>query len=174
MSRGKHAGLVASLFEKLPLFNEASIHNILEIRSELEKPLIRFRSTISSYSSQIESAQWNPDFVHEADDLFTKDVAPAILELEEACKASSLLRSLAKKLGEPLELPKSSFIGLMISSLGEFGHWTKVIMGSAAGAANLTNDAYQEWKTQQQNIERSQLYFYYRTGKRLEEIYSSK
>jgi hypothetical protein len=48
--RGKEAGLAAELFKRLPLFEEASIDEILDIRRELERPLVRFRSAMIGFS----------------------------------------------------------------------------------------------------------------------------
>jgi hypothetical protein len=41
VARGKHSGLAARSLERLPVFEQASIKEILDIRQELEHPLTR-------------------------------------------------------------------------------------------------------------------------------------
>lgn len=45
IARSKHSGLAANLLERLPLFDDASIDELLDIRRELERPLVRFSSS---------------------------------------------------------------------------------------------------------------------------------
>ncbi len=55
VKKGVHAGLMSDLLGRLPLFDRASMQEVLDIRGELERPLVRFRSAINKYSDTIGS-----------------------------------------------------------------------------------------------------------------------
>ena len=51
----KHAKLAGNLLIALPSFEFATTDEILDIRKELEKPLVRFRSKLLAYDAEIQS-----------------------------------------------------------------------------------------------------------------------
>jgi len=168
VTRSKQAGIIANLFERLPLFDKASIEEILDIRSELEKPLIRFRSAIIKYGEYIKSAAWAPDFLFEADQLYRREIEPAILEIEEAYKSSSYLRVLAGKATEPLAT--TTALGVAVSQLSQFLDLTQQSLLLGVGGGKIAYDTYIKQKGLRDNLEQNQLYFYYRVGKKLEKL----
>ncbi len=84
IARGRHSGLASDLLRHLPLFEKATVKEILDIRRELENPLLHFRGAVIGMSEDIRSAAWDADFPSDADKEFRKVVKPAILEIEEA------------------------------------------------------------------------------------------
>ncbi|HRW99847.1 MAG TPA: hypothetical protein P5280_10170, partial [Cyclobacteriaceae bacterium] len=71
--RAKHVGTSSGLIERLPLFDFATVDEVLDIRRELEEPLIRFRAAIMAYSSEIKSVPWDSSFSQEIEErLFYK------------------------------------------------------------------------------------------------------
>jgi hypothetical protein len=46
VARGRHSALASDLLQRLPLFEKATVQEILDIRRELEDPLVRFRSAV--------------------------------------------------------------------------------------------------------------------------------
>jgi hypothetical protein len=172
IARGRHSGLAANLLQRLPLFDEASVDEILAIRSELDRYLVRFRGSVLKYSSQIESEAWSDDFESEADEVFIRDVAPAILDIEDAVKSNSYLSNLATRaVGISVTGVPATSLAVMVTH----SHLTQlpaVVLGSiGAGllsAATLyTYTAFHEWSEQHHKIESSSLYFYYRTAQQL-------
>ncbi len=73
--------------QKLSLENDLR----LDIRQELERPLTRFRSAMIKFSSEIKSASWDLDFVSDADQVFRREVAPTILDIEEEISSSTIV-----------------------------------------------------------------------------------
>jgi len=96
--RGKHSILAKNLLEKLPLFDKASIDEIMDIRSELDKPLVNFRQAIIGFAGDIKTVAWDKDFPVEADQVFYQKVAPTILELEERVKQTKSLSNFVARL----------------------------------------------------------------------------
>jgi hypothetical protein len=166
ITKAKQAGLSSSLFEKLPLFDEASVDDIIQIRKELDKPLTRFRSAIAGFSRKIEHEPWEKEFPHEVEQIFIEHVEPAILEIDDAYKSNKFIFSLVKKVADkPLVLPSTSAIGLLMSQASNTPNIITQSLSLAAGGAIIGLEAVQDWRQKNQEIEKNQLYFYYRVKK---------
>ncbi|MEW6404167.1 MAG: hypothetical protein AB1649_20415, partial [Chloroflexota bacterium] len=151
--RAKQVGLSAGLFEKLPLLDNATIDEVIDVRKELEKPLIRFRSAIISFSEEIESATWDKDFPFEVDQVFRSKVEPAMLDIHEAFRANNPIQRLIQSFADkPLLLPGTSALGYMISQASEL----PAIIGLAAGASVAALDGIRQWREKNTEIERNQ------------------
>ena len=62
ISQAKQTQLATDLLGRLPLFDEASMNEILDIRRELDPHLIRFRSAIIKYAEKIRNASRDKEF----------------------------------------------------------------------------------------------------------------
>ncbi len=166
--RGKQSGLAARLLERLPLFDQATVNEILDIRRELETPLTRFRSSIIRFSDSIRTAAWDEDFSFEAEQVFQRDVEPAVLDLEEAVKTNRYLSVLLRKVVDrPLTIPSASALGILMSKLSDLPDIASQAFGLASASGLLAYDAYKDWLNDRRKIEENQLYFYYKAGTRL-------
>lgn len=165
IARGRHSGLASDLLRRLPLFEKATVQDILDIRRELEKPLIRFRGAVVEMSENIRSAAWDGDFPSDADMAFRKVVEPAILEIEEAVQDNGSLSSLLLKgvrLGD-----WATGLGVMLSTLAGLPDVASVLLGSGTTAGMTARGAYKEWREDRKNIESNHMFFYYETRERL-------
>jgi hypothetical protein len=174
--RGKEIALAADLLARLPLFERASVKEILDIRRELEKPLAHFRSSMIKFSDQIQSASWDKDFVRDADQVFRSEVAPAVLALEEEEKSNSFLSKLTAKVAD-----KSLQVGGAVTASGAISALAvrmlnlpladvaALAVGPAIVAGGVAYTAYTEWKDKQKEIEGNSLFFYYKAGSLLED-----
>lgn len=170
ISRGKQSVLAGALLERLPLFDEATIDEILDIRKELYKPLVRFRKAIIIFSEDMRTAAWDKDFPGEADQLFHKDIAPAVLEIEESLKSTkSLLMFFERVARKPLV--GGGVLSVILSQMGALPNLLPspiTVAGGLAAAGLTTLVEYGEILKERKNIEHNQLYFYYRAGKMLQ------
>jgi hypothetical protein len=167
VSRGKHCGLAARLLERLPLFDEASISEILDIRRELEIPLIRFRSKMIEFSGKIKTAAWDEDFSFEAEQVFQRDIEPTILDIEEAVRSNKYLVTLTRKLyDKSLTITGGSALALLMSKTS-IPDIVSQSLGVGIPVGVIVYDTYKEWQEKQRTSEQNQLYFYYRSGKLL-------
>lgn len=166
ISRAKQAGLSSGLFDRLPLFDQASISEVLDIRKELSKPLIRFRAGVVGFSKEIESAPWNKEFPQETEQVFVERIQPAVLDIENACKSNkALLEIVNRSLTHP-GVVTTSALGIALSKLSQFPD----VFIALSVAAGITLGAYEAFKERRQaieEVEKNQLYFYYRAGKLL-------
>jgi hypothetical protein len=176
--RGRHSGLAADLLERLPLFEQATVDEILDIRRELAPPLIRFRKAITEFSATIKTAPWDEDFVSEAGTIFHRDVAPAVQEIEERVQSNRYLLLLLKRIGAP----SASMLAAAMSRIADLPEIIAQTISNPAAAQAVTPavasavaattgkailDTRWEKYEQQRSIEQHQLYFYYRAKMRL-------
>jgi hypothetical protein len=168
VDRGKHSGLAGHLLQRLPLFDQASIDEILDIRQELDRPLVRFRGAIVKFSQDIESAHWDKDFASDAEQVFYRDVAPAILDIEEAVKSNRLLTVILRRfVDKPMTLVQGSLLSIVLSQVSQLPEEIVLGLGVAASSAAVVYDAYREWEEKRKEVEKNQLYFYHQAQKRL-------
>jgi hypothetical protein len=169
ITKAKQTGLSSGLFEKLPLFDEATVDEIIGIRKELDKPLTRFRSAIIGFSRKIEHEPWAEEFPHEVEQIFIEHVEPAVLEIDEAYKSNKFIVSLLKKLADkPLVIPGTSAIGFLMSQAINVPSVVTESLSLVAGSAIIGLEAIQGWLEKKQDIEKNQLYFYYRLKKSID------
>jgi hypothetical protein len=168
INRAKQIGLSSDLLRRLPLFDEASVDEILDIRKELDKPLIRFRSAIIQFSRDAQSAAWDKEFSKEAEQVFREHVEPAVLDIEEACRSNKLLLRILPTLAEKPAVPlTTSVLALMLAQASQLPEMVVGGLSVAAGVSAATLRSVQEWRERNREIEGNQLYFYYKAGKML-------
>ena len=171
-----HAGVSDNIIHRLPSFDQAPVDEILDIRKELHDPLIRFRAKMLEYSDSIQVMPWNKDFVSECSILYEKEIAPAILEIEERTKENSFIRNLAKNVITDGDFLKSSgglMVGVaaagVISSFSQAVSMdTAIIATGGAWAVQKIATTYDEYNKTKREIAKNDLYFYYQAGKRLD------
>jgi len=154
----------------------ATVKEILDIRRELDKPLRRFRAAIIGFSENIKHASWDQDFSVDAEQVFARDVAPEILNLEEAVKATSFLSNLTSHFAE-----KSFQLGGVVTgSIALSGLAMRMSnvplvdvaalsIGPILAAGGIAYNSYRKWKSEQEIAEQNNLFFYYQAGRLLEQ-----
>ena len=170
-NRAKHSALAAHMLEKLPHYEGATIDQVLEIRSELDRPLVRFRSALIKFSETIKSAAWDKDFASDAETMFMKEVAPAILDIEDASKSNKLVVAIIRGLADkPLAVPSGSLIGMAISTFSGLPDALTLSLGAGAAASTIIFDAYKAWSEKNLHVQQNAMYFYYQAAKKLERL----
>jgi len=164
--RGKEIGLAADLIERLPLFEQASVDEILDIREELQRHLIRFRGAMINFSDSIMNAAWDEDFTFDAEQIFRRDVAPEILNIEDEVKANPYLAELTRKwITQPFAIPSGiAALGLSLSNQ-PLPALAALAVGTVINTALAVYDTHKEHRNKQLSIERNNLFFYYQAGK---------
>ncbi|MDQ3706508.1 MAG: hypothetical protein M3437_15085 [Chloroflexota bacterium] len=173
--RAKHIQLAAELFSRLPGFHDAPIDELIDIRRELERPLVRFRGALLDFSDQIRFAPRDKDFTYEVGKIIQRNIEPAILDIEDSINSNVYLERLSKKLlKEPLQVAGGSALGMVLGTLSSLPVVAVPILAAGVAGAILALDSYNEWKEKTQEIERNQIYFYYRTRERLSKVSQSR
>lgn len=163
MRRGKHVATASGFLSQLPAFPEATIGEILDIRADLAKPLIRYRSGVSELATMIESGPLDKDFSQEIEIVYVEKVLPALLEITELVRSTSFLRELAS------EVVKDANKLAGVLALGILNAETVPAL-TAAGATGVAIAARTAWRRHQASadIQKHQLYFLYKTEKLLQ------
>ncbi len=168
----QHAGVSDNLLQKLPNFSDASIDEIIDIRNELSIPLVRFRSQMLKFSDDIQSCPWDKDFEFECIQLYAKEIAPAIQEIDELTKGASFIKNLARNsLVDSNLIKTASGLIVSIAAAGVFSAYSNVVSsGVAIGTATLAWTAekvastYLQMQDSNKEITKKDLYFYYQAG----------
>ncbi len=155
IARGQYSGLSGELLQRLPLFEEATVAEVLDIRRELEGPLRGFRLAVSDFSSLIRSAGWEPKFAEEVDALFREKVQPEIERIEEAVRENRSLDALARRVVR--HGATHATFGAVIGSVSDLS----ALAGLAIGLGSASVQAFLDQQERLQDIQDKQLYFYY-------------
>jgi hypothetical protein len=103
----------------------ATLAEIVEIRRELESPLIRFRGGVMKLSQQIASAPWEPDFEGDVTAAIHREIEPAVADIEEQVRQNPYLPTRScRGDGEPRSLTDGP----------SDGHRVGVGLGALAGS----------------------------------------
>lgn len=166
--RATHVGLAASLLERLPLFDEATLAELLDIKAELQKPLLRFQHAMMKYSSEMSLASWDPEFQLEAERVFRREIEPIVLTLEEDMRSNNYLLEIGRRLPEkPFAISGTSALGVAIANSKFLGETWFSVASVGASAAVLAADAWKQYATEKRKIESNQLFFYIKAGQKL-------
>ncbi len=95
--RGRHSGLASDLLRRLPLFEQASISEVLDMRRDLRVPLLGFRQAVATFAREVRSAAWHEGFEEEAEALFREKVEPEVEKIEHAIKENSSYAELGRR-----------------------------------------------------------------------------
>lgn len=170
-----HAGLTDRLLLKLPSFEFAEVNEILDIRKELEKPLLKFRGKTIEYTENIQTLPWDKDFEDECYILYNKEIVPSILEIEETITDNNILKNLGVKvMTDSSMLGNISGLVVGVAAAGAITTFSNAIAADkamlatgGAWAISKIASAYNEYKIKAKEVERKDLYFYHKAGRNL-------
>ena len=170
-----HAGMSDNLIQRLPSFETAGVDEILDIRKELNPSLARYRAEMLSYSEEIQIMPWDDNFEYACTELYYKKIVPAITEIDELTKENTFIKNLgfsALTSGDVLR----TLGGLVISIAagGVIGAYndvvstdTAVLASGGAWAVSKVAAAFRENREKKREIQKKELYFYYKAGQML-------
>ena len=155
--------LGSAFLTALPSFDQASIAEVLDIRGELEGPLVRFRSAMSAMAAEISSP--DPQTIDEAaQQLWVQEIAPSIAEVEELIQENRYLLRLADRFTDKTAM--AGVVGLA-ACITKFSGLAEVISASAVGTMPFLLAARDRWMHQRQIAQRNELYLLSAVKRRL-------
>ncbi len=154
--RGRHGELAGDLLGRLPLFEGATVDEVLDIRRALERHLRGFRSAVSGFSREIQSAAWEPGFAGEADVLFREKVEPEVEGIEEAVRENRSYAELGRRVLSSGGFVRASF-GALLGGASELGALSGLALGIGVSGVQALVDQYNRTR----ELRGNQLYFYY-------------
>lgn len=163
-SRAAHLG--AGFIGRLPVFPDAPFDELLDLRTELSGPLVRYRGAVVHMSKSLQSSPFERAIVEEADDVWVETVAPALADLEDALTEHGLVREMARRAradARALVLGGPSFL----IGLQEIGHLSAAVSALVSGgslAAGVVGPAMNDRRASASANKRAELYYLYRLG----------
>lgn len=158
--RIKHSNLTMTMLNNLPTFDKAKLNEILDIRTELDPYLLRFRSAVTGYTELIESDITDEDLLYEIDKLIIKEINQAIIDIDEQCKGNHYIRELSHKLVNSKWVQAAS-VGLILGNVFDlFTVTSSIVTGAVSTGAEITNH-HKQWRENKVKIEQNNLFFYY-------------
>lgn len=139
----KHAGEAAvgsGLIARLPTLPTAPIGELLDLRRDLERPLVRYRAAVARLADRLAYHPFSRESVAEIDDLWTREVAPALVEIEEGFVEHGLVREVARTIGADLKrlIREGAALYVGLGTVASVSGWiasTAAVAGPAAEAA---------------------------------------
>lgn len=170
--RGKSAHLAAMLFNRLPLFETVPVDELLDVRRALDGPLTRFRGALLKLSDTLQAAPWDAEFPADAELLITRDIAPAVEDINAAVRENRLATALVRNAAErPAGVASGTVLGaslsLLVSQTTALPAVIATALASTVGVGLAVQAGYEQWREKQATVERQELYFYYRVGQAL-------
>jgi hypothetical protein len=152
--------MTASAFMgRLPTFPNATVDEVLDIRTELAPSLTQFRAAMVTISKTFTSAAWEASFEDEVHDAWVESVLPAIETIDASVRDSRSLSALANSV---TGAANASYPGLAIVATGLLGHVDPVAaLGGGLSAAGPLLQAFRDRKTTDHDIRMQPFYFLY-------------
>ncbi|MEM0963928.1 MAG: hypothetical protein AAGK21_15480 [Bacteroidota bacterium] len=168
-ANARSGGLGASVLQRLPLFDRATVAEVLDIRSDLDAPLARFRAAIDGFSDEVAAAAWDADFQVEAARVYRQRVVPAVEDIETVVASVGYLRELVSRYAErPAQFVPVAVPALTVA-LTSAGALSQVVAASLVGGSLLANGvaAGWTWRDARREVEARRLFFVYATRRQL-------
>lgn len=163
VKKGQHVALAGHVFDRLPVFERASVDELVDVRMQLQVPLVRFRSAMIRFSVAVKEAPWDDDFRTEAELILLQEVEPALIELDELVRENSYLWQLLNAvIGDRKALVGA--LGLAMTNWGQLAGELLSVPASAVAGMLATHRA---WKAEanrrklDKQIRSHEMYFVY-------------
>jgi hypothetical protein len=175
VSHAGQAALGGGFAARLPTFSDAPIDELLDLRSDLDKQLSRYRRGIVKMADRLTYRAYDAEFEVEIDDLWRTEVKPALDEMTEGFAEHSLVRDIARVMSTDIKSIISASVGpsvmVGLDTLTHLGALISVIGGAAAPAATVATQiaqAHARRRTELGEMEKCDLFYLYDLNRRLE------
>lgn len=157
----------AGLLAMLPSFPSATTLEVLDIRSDVAKPLAAYRREVADLSTALASQPWEPAFPAELDELWREKVQPTLDELSERLAETSFLRQLGPRLVKPADLLKSGAVAWCASSLVTRADRVTAAAGVATAGISAVAGAARDSRRRVRDVAGSGLWLLHHVEQRL-------
>ncbi len=137
LKHASEAAVGSGLIARLPAFPQAPLDELLDLRSDLGDPLVRYRRAVMRLASKLRSRAFDVEAAVELDDLWHEEVAPVLVELEERFADHGLVREIARQLGEDLKslIREGAALYVGLDRLTTVDAWISATAAAAAPVA---------------------------------------
>ncbi len=139
----QHAGqaaIGAGLIARLPVFPQARLDELLDLRADLSGALSRYRLAVVRISAKLRSRAYDEELSAEVDDLWHQELAPVLVELEDLLAEHALVREIARAAGRDLRTLVMAGSALYVG-LGQLANLEGWLTSAVAAAAPMMHAA---------------------------------
>lgn len=121
------------------------------------------------YSDSVRNEARNSEFAWEAEQVFRREVEPAVLDIEEAVRENRYLTELAHDGVKPIlgALAGPVLAYVLATGVVPLQDLGGIAIAATAGAAAYMHSTYRKWLSKNREIQRNELFFCYATRQRL-------
>ncbi len=157
---GRHSSLASDLLRRLPLFEQATISEVLDMRRDLRVPLLGFRQAVAAFAREVRSAAWQEGFAEEADALFREKVEPEVERIEHAVRENSSYAEISRRvLRHGATGVMGGVVGGFLASTSSLADISAAALLGGVGAPMVR--ALLDKHKRLRELEENQVYFYY-------------
>lgn len=130
------------LVERLPAFPDSPIETILEARTELTEPLVRYRAGVRDLTTKLLSGPLDPALKAEVTDLWRDEVQPSLVSLRADLSTTRLVRDVAYNLVTEPKAVIGGFPGAgLLFGVGSVSEVAQLATAGAVAASGLVINA---------------------------------
>ena len=141
---------------------------LLDVRRQLARPLVRFRAALATLTADFESAAWDEGFAREVDDFYREQVAPAVLDVQEALDELGARPTLLRLASSERVAAVVAGLGLAAAAAVAYGDLPTVVYGSSGApvlAAGTTEALHR--RDAKRSAAQNSFYFLYAAERQL-------
>lgn len=166
--RCAQAMFAASLMGRLPTFPDATLDEVLDIRSALAAPLTQFRSAMVTVAKGFTSTAWEAGFDDEVHDAWVETIHPAIEAIESGVRDD---RSMLARSNGLIGFLKPNLPSLTVLGAGIVGHEPiATALGAACTVVPALLQALRDREARAGDIRMKPFYFLYGVEQSLAEM----
>lgn len=94
-ARSIKASAGTTMIAQLPAFHRAEVGKILEVRSDLDQQLSRYRRGMREYAQKLESYPFTPELQDELHDMWLEEIQPAVQDIQTKVSRKTIAKNTA-------------------------------------------------------------------------------
>jgi hypothetical protein len=165
--RNREAELGAGLIARLPAFPDAPIDALLDLKSDLAGPLLRYRSAIHKLEAGLTQELASPEIDAEIQTEWRGTVAPALQDIEDELTDHGFVRELARASSTSARdlVISGASLSIALATVGQIAASISAAAGAAGMATQATARALVDRASNRRSLGKSDFYYLYEVGR---------
>lgn len=168
LSRAGQAAIGSGLVARLPAFPSARMADLLDLRTDMAAPLIRYRAAVGEFEKTTAST-FDDRMSVRVDELWASGVQPSMIDLREQFMRHSLVKEIARSAAEDVKayIATGPAIFLGMNSMTGLGGLVSASAGLAAPAGAALVRGAAKRSDHRFELKRHKLFYLYEANRRL-------
>ncbi|VEP41814.1 hypothetical protein TLA_TLA_02899 [Tessaracoccus lapidicaptus] len=167
-ANAEEAVLGTGLIARLPAFTAAPVDEVMDLRSDLEEPLGRYRHKVAQLRGLLLTGPFDSNIGAEVDSLWRLEVDPMIADVREAMAEHGLIREFLRSVGEsPADFAKGVLLPTALGVFTADALEVNGVVGIAAGVITPAVAAVRQRSVGRATARRNDLFYLYEVNRRL-------